>query len=192
MSPFLIISEESVPDIKNNFLFTCDMTTNTRIPNNETTSGNSTENTLITSFKPNVLHYWFMCSLFALSLFLAFTVYNSHTIVKLSLILVSGLMFIYSMLSVCTTRYLITLKGILINKYPFSKKFKEIHYCDINNIIIRQGAMQKRFKIGNIIISTERVNYIFKGIKHPQKIKELINKEKCSDYERRTLLRKIL
>ena len=62
----------------------------------------------------------------------------------------------------------------------------------INNITIMQGKMQKRLKIGNLIISTEQVNIVFKGIKNPHQIKELIKKEKASEYERRTLLRKIL
>lgn len=65
-------------------------------------------------------------------------------------------------------------------------------YCDVNNITIKQGSMQKRFKIGNLTINTERLSCVFKGIKNPHQIKELINKEKASAYERRTLLRKIL
>jgi len=65
-------------------------------------------------------------------------------------------------------------------------------YCDVNNITIKQGSMQKRFKIGNLTINTERVNCVFKGVKNPHQIKELISKEKASEYERRTLLRKIL
>ncbi|MBM2834415.1 MAG: hypothetical protein HW406_1576 [Candidatus Brocadiaceae bacterium] len=65
-------------------------------------------------------------------------------------------------------------------------------YCDVNNITIKQGSMQKRFKIGNLTINTERVSCVFKGVKNPHQIKELMNKEKASEYERRTLLRKIL
>ena len=65
-------------------------------------------------------------------------------------------------------------------------------YCDVNNITIKQGPMQKRFKIGNLTINTERLSFVFKGVKNPHQIKELINKEKASEYERRTLLRKIL
>ena len=52
--------------------------------------------------------------------------------------------------------------------------------------------MQKRFGVGNIIIGTEQAEYWLKGIKYPYKIKELINKEKALEYERRTLLRKML
>ena len=103
-----------------------------------------------------------------------------------------GFIIIYIILSVFTTRYVITNQGILIRKGPFSRKFKEINYCDINNISIKQGSMQKRFKIGNLTINTERVSCVFKGVKNPHQIKELINKEKASEYERRTLLRKIL
>ncbi|MEP9411606.1 MAG: PH domain-containing protein [Candidatus Brocadia sp.] len=80
----------------------------------------------------------------------------------------------------------------MIKKGPFSGKFKKIPYHDINNIAIKQGKMQKRLKIGNLMISTGDIKSVLKGIKNPNKIKELINKEKTSEYERRTLLRKIL
>ncbi len=99
---------------------------------------------------------------------------------------------IYIILSVLTTRYLITRQGILVKKGPFSRKLKEISYRDIRNIFIKQGKMQRRFKIGNLAISTDHVNRVLKGVKNPQKVKELINREKASEYERRTLLRKTL
>ena len=103
-----------------------------------------------------------------------------------------GFIIIYIILSVFTTRYVITNQGILIRKGPFSRKFREMSYCDVNNITIKQGSMQKRFKIGNLTINTGSVSRVFKGIRNPHQIKELINKEKASEYERRTLLRKIL
>ena len=103
-----------------------------------------------------------------------------------------GFIIIYIILSVFTTRYVITNRGILTRKGPCSRKFKEMSYFDVNNITIKQGSMQKRFKIGNLTINAGSVSRVFKGIRNPHQIKELINKEKASEYERRTLLRKIL
>lgn len=80
----------------------------------------------------------------------------------------------------------------MVRKGPFFRKFKELTYGDINNISVRQGSMQKRLKVGNLVINTNQCRRILRGIKNPQKIKELINKEKSSAYERRTSLRKIL
>ncbi|TLD40081.1 MAG: hypothetical protein JETT_3657 [Candidatus Jettenia ecosi] len=58
--------------------------------------------------------------------------------------------------------------------------------------MIKQGSVQKRFKIGNLTINTKCISRILRGIKNPHKIKELINKQKASEYERRTLLRRML
>lgn len=80
----------------------------------------------------------------------------------------------------------------MIRKGPFPWKFKKIPYHDINNIAIKQGKTQKWLKIGNLMISTEDAKSVLKGIKNPNKIKELVNREKASEHERRTLLRKIL
>lgn len=74
----------------------------------------------------------------------------------------------------------------------FSRTLKEIPYGDINNISVTQGNMQKRLKIGNLTIVTNQASHVFRGIKNPHKTKELINKEKYLEHERRTLLRKIL
>ena len=160
--------------------------------NKETVFTKTTETKIIQSFKPSVRQYWLTCAILAFSIFLAFRVFGISTIVGLSILSISGLIIIYTILSVFTTKYVITNQGILIRKGPFSRKFREMSYCDVNNITIKQGSMQKRFKIGNLTINTERLSFVFKGVKNPHQIKELINKEKASEYERRTLLRKIL
>ena len=160
--------------------------------NKETVFTKTTETKIIQSFKPSVRQYWLTCAILAFSIFLAFRVFGISTIVGLSILSISGLIIIYIILSVFTTKYVITNQGILIRKGPFSRKFREMSYCDVNNITIKQGSMQKRFKIGNLTINTERVSCVFKGIRNPHQIKELISKEKASEYERRTLLRKIL
>ena len=160
--------------------------------NKETVFIKTTETKIIQSFKPSVRQYWLTCAILAFSIFLAFRVFGISTIVGLSMVSISGLIIIYTILSVFTTKYVITNQGILIRKGPFSRKFREMSYCDVNNITIKQGSMQKRFKIGNLTINTERLSCVFKGVKNPHQIKELISKEKASEYERRTLLRKIL
>jgi uncharacterized membrane protein YdbT with pleckstrin-like domain len=160
--------------------------------NKETVFTKPTETKILQSFKPSVRQYWSTCAILAFSIFLAFRVFGISTIVGLSILSISGLIIIYTILSVFTTKYVITNQGILIRKGPFSGKFREMSYCDVNNITIKQGAMQKRFKIGNLTINTERLSCVFKGIRNPHQIKELISKEKASEYERRTLLRKIL
>ena len=160
--------------------------------NKETVFAKNTETKIIQSFKPTVRQYWLIFTIVAFSILLAFTAFGINTITGLSILSVSGSIIIYSISSIFTTKYVVTNQGILMSKGPFSRKFKEINYCDINNISIKQGSMQKRFKIGNLTINTESVSRVFKGIRNPYQIKELINKEKASEYERRTLLRKIL
>lgn len=152
-----------------------------------------TKNTeTIQSFRPCIQQQWLILLLLASSVFLAFTAFGIHTFVGLIIVSVSGLILLFIVLSFCTTRYIITNQGILIRKGPFSRKFKEIPYCDITNISIRQGKIQKRLRIGNLTISAGDVKRVLKSIKNPHKIKELMTKEKASAYERRTLLRKIL
>ncbi|MDO8141016.1 MAG: PH domain-containing protein [Candidatus Brocadiales bacterium] len=164
----------------------------TKAVNKETVFTKTTETKIIQSFKPGIWQYWLTFIILAFSIFLAFTAFGINTITGLSILSISGLVIIYIILSVCTTEYVITNQGILVRKGPFSGKFKEINYGDINNVSIKQGSMQKRFKIGNLTIVTGGVSRVFKGIRNPYQIKELINKEKASAYERRTLLRKIL
>ena len=160
--------------------------------NKETIFTKPTETKILQSFKPSIRQYWLTFAILAFSVFLAFIAFGINTITGLSILSISGLLIIYIILSVFTTRYVITNQGILIRKGPFSRKFREMSYCDVNNITIKQGSMQKRFKIGNLTINTERFSFVFKGVKNPHQIKELISKEKASEYERRTLLRKIL
>ena len=160
--------------------------------NKETVFIKTTETKIIQSFKPTIRQYWLIFSILAFSVFLAFTAFGINTITGLSILSISGFVITYIILSVFTTRYVITNRGILTRKGPCSRKFKEMSYFDVNNITIKQGSMQKRFKIGNLTINTERFSFVFKGVKNPHQIKELISKEKASEYERRTLLRKIL
>ena len=166
--------------------------THTKTVNKGTVFTKTTETKIIQSFKPSIRQYWLTFTILVFSIFLAFTAFGINTITGLTILSISGLIIIYIILLVFTTRYVITNQGILVRKGPFSGKFKEINYCDINNISIKQGSMQKRFKIGNLTIITGSVSRVFKGIRNPYQIKELINKEKASEYERRTLLRKIL
>ncbi len=160
--------------------------------NKETIFTKTTETKIIQSFKPSIRQYWLTFAILAVSIFLAFRVFGISTIVGLSIVSISGLIIIYRILSVFTTKYVITNQGILIRKGPFSRKFREMTYCDISNITIKQGSMQKRFKIGNLTINTGSGGHVMKGIRNPYQIKELMNKEKAFEYERRTLLRKIL
>ena len=160
--------------------------------NKETIFIKPTETKILQSFKPTFRQYWLLFTILAFSVFLVFSAFGIDTITGLSMLSICGLIIIYIFLSVFTTRYAITSQGILIRKCPSPGKFREMSYCDVNNITIKQGSMQKRFKIGNLTINTERLSFVFKGVKNPHQIKELINKEKASAYERRTLLRKIL
>ncbi len=147
---------------------------------------------IVQSLKPSMRQHWLTFTIFACSTFLSFAVFGVNTITGLSILSISGILFIYSLLSVCTTQYLITHRGIWTKKGPFSRKFKGISYGGIDNISITQGTMQKKFKIGNLAISTNQVNCVFKGIKNPHQVKELINNEKASEYKRRTLLKNML
>lgn len=147
---------------------------------------------IVKSFRPSIQHYWRLFAIAAFSLFLGFTAFGVHTITGQCMVFLGGGSVMYRTLSVYTTRYVITPQCIWVKRGPVSRKFKKITYGDINKILITQGRMQKRFGTGNIIIGTEYAEYKLKGIKHPYKIKELINKEKALEFERRTLLRKML
>lgn len=150
------------------------------------------ENTIVHSFKPSMYQHWFVFTVSLFAIFLSFTKFGIATITGLSILSVSGLLTLYHILSVFTTKYIITRRGIRFRKGPFSRTLKEITYGDIHNISVMQGSMQRRFKIGNLTIGTNQTSHVFGGIKNPHKTKELINKEKYLEHERRTLLRKIL
>lgn len=158
----------------------------------DTVFNTNTKTKMVHSFKPHIQHHWFLYAISSFSILLAFTKFGVNTITGLCILSISSFLIVYCILSIYTTKYVITHQGILVRKGPFSRKFKELTYGDINNISVRQGRMQKRLKIGNLVINTNQFDRIFRGIKNPHKIKELINKEKSSAYERRTLLRKIL
>lgn len=158
----------------------------------DTVFNTNTKTKMVHSFKPHMQHHWFLYAISSFSILLAFTKFGVNTITGLCILSISSFLIVYCILSIYTTKYVITHQGILVRKGPFSRKFKELTYGDINNISVRQGRMQKRLKIGNLVINTNQFDRIFRGIKNPHKIKELINKEKSSAYERRTLLRKIL
>jgi len=147
---------------------------------------------IVTSFRPSIPHYWRLFAIAAFAFFLGFVVFGIHATTGQFIVFLGVGSVIYRILSVYTTQYIITPQHLLVKRGPFSRKFKEITYGDINKIIVTQGSMQKRFGTGNIIIGTEQVECKLKGVKHPHKIKELINKEKALEYERRTLLRKML
>ncbi len=147
---------------------------------------------IIQSLTPSIRQYWLIFVILVLSIFFAFKKFGVHTVTGLSVLSISGSLLMYSILSVYTTKYLITHQGIFIRKGPFSRRLREIPYRDITNIFIKQRGMQRWFRIGNLTITTEQASRVLKGVKNPHKIKELINKEKASEHERRTLLRKIL
>lgn len=149
-------------------------------------------NNIVQSLRPSIRHYWRAFLILAFSMYLAYAKFDIHTITGLSILSVSGFLTVYIIASVYTTKYLITPEGILIRRGPFALKFTEISYNDINSILIKQGSMQKQFKIGNLTIHAEHIQRVFRGIKNPYKIKELISREKASYCERRTLLRRML
>src|SRR3990167_7949362 len=157
------------------------LNTHIKTVNKGTVFTKSIETKIIQSFKPTIRQYWLIFAILAFSVFLAFTAFGINTITGLSILSMCGFIIIYIILSVFTTRYVITNQGILIRKGPFPRKFREMSYCDVNNITIKQGSMQKRFKIGNLTINTERVICVFKGIRNPHHIKELISKENASE-----------
>jgi membrane protein YdbS with pleckstrin-like domain len=150
------------------------------------------ENEIIKSLRPSVRQYWLFFAILTFCLYLAFTKFGVNTTTGFSIVFTTGFIAMYIILSVFTTKYVITQQAVLIRRGPFSTKFTEINYGDINSILIRQGRIQKYFKIGSLMINAERIRRVFRGIKNPYKVKEIINKEKAFHYEKRTLLRKIL
>ncbi|OQZ04723.1 MAG: hypothetical protein B6D34_01885 [Candidatus Brocadia sp. UTAMX1] len=150
------------------------------------------ETKIVQSFKPQIRQNWFVFTISSFAIFLAFTKFGFENITGLTILSLSSLLILYHVLSVYTTKYVITQGKIQIQKGLFSRTLKEIPYGDINNISVTQGNMQKRLKIGNLTIVTNQASHVFRGIKNPHKTKEIINKEKYLEHERRTLLRKIL
>lgn len=151
-----------------------------------------TETKIVHSFKPSIYQHWFVFLVFSFAIFLALRKFGITTITGLSILSVSSLLTLHHILSVYTTKYIITHRGIQFRKGPFSRALRELTYGDINNISVMQGGMQKRLKIGTLTISANQTSNVFRGIKNPHKTKELINTEKHLEHERRTLLRKML
>lgn len=153
---------------------------------------NSNEREIVQSLKPSIKHYSFLFLVLAYIIYLSYTKYGVNTITGLSIASTSSLIIIFNLLTFFTTRYVITRQGVLVKKGPFSKNFKEIPFRDIDNIAIKQGILQKQFNLGNLIIYGKLTKSTCKGVKKPYRIKELIKQEKAAEYERRTLLKKIL
>ncbi|MCF6157866.1 MAG: PH domain-containing protein [wastewater metagenome] len=167
--------------------------TSVKIANMEIPVIRDSKDKIVRSLRPSIWQHWLIFSILGFSIYLAFTKFGTHTITGLNIVSVSGLLVVYLIASVYTTKYSITREGILMKKGPFSLKPTEIRHNDITSILIKQRGLQKRFRIGNLTINTdEPAKHILKGIKEPYKIKELISREKASYYERRTFLRRIL
>ena len=165
---------------------------NTKTENNDTAYNKSVETNVVLSFRPSILQFLLKFAFFSFLIYLSFNAFDIRTITGISMLSISSVLLFYFILSIYTTKYLITQKGVLFRRGPFSRRFKEIYYGDINSLIVKQGRVQKLLKIGNLTITTEQMTSVFKGIKRPYQIKELISKEKTAEYERRTLLKKML
>ena len=120
------------------------------------------ESKIVKSFRPSIQHYWRLFAIAAFSFLFGFTVFGIHTTTGQCMVFLGGGSVVYRILSVYTTRYVITPQCIWVKRGPVSRKFKKITYGDINKILITQGSMQKRFCTGNIIICTEYAEYKLK------------------------------
>lgn len=150
-----------------------------------------TKNSLRSTLKPRITHYWLFFFIFVLSVFLSFRRYGIESAFGLFLLSIGSILFCYALLTICISKYLITQEGLFL-RGPFSRSFKKIDFNDINKISILQGSVQKRLRVGTLKIYTNNVTYSLKGIKNPHQTRELINQEKVSHNERRALLKNIL
>jgi len=150
------------------------------------------EDNAIRALKPGLKNYVSLYIFFGLSLFFSFRVYGLESHVGFYLLIFASSLLAYTFLAIFTTTYLIGQEGVFIIKGLFSKKQRNIPYNDINRIKIHQGLIQKRLRTGNLEIYTDQITYVLKGISYPHRTKELINREKDSYNERRSLLKNIL
>ena len=97
------------------------LNTHIKTVNKETVFTKSIETKIIQSFKPTIRQYWLIFAIVAFSVFLAFIAFGINTITGLSILSISGLLIIYIILSVFTTRYVITNQGILVRRSLFKK-----------------------------------------------------------------------
>ena len=78
---------------------------------------------------------------------------------------------------------IITEDRIILETGILNKSYKEIFIRDIRVVEIDQSLIQRIFKIGDIRIATsatESYEDIAKGIKYPQKVREIINNLKTN------------
>ncbi|GJQ49960.1 hypothetical protein KsCSTR_08810 [Candidatus Kuenenia stuttgartiensis] len=150
------------------------------------------KNTPQTILKPRIEQYWLLFFISVLSFFLSLRWHGIHSPFGLCLLSFGSILFCYGVLTICISKYYIAQNGLFLIEGPFSTRLKKIDYNDINKILIHQGAIQKRLRVGTLKIFTNTITYTLKGIKNPHQIRELITRERVSYNERRSLMKNIL
>jgi uncharacterized membrane protein YdbT with pleckstrin-like domain len=76
------------------------------------------------------------------------------------------------------TKYIFTENSIILKRGILSKSQKEVRYCDIRSLVLKQSFGQRIFKVGNIAVDCaagDGVEILICGIGNPQNIIDFIN-----------------
>ena len=95
------------------------------------------------------------------------------------LILAAIIILLNAALKRFSRTYTITYDAVRLRIGILSRNEKEIRIDDIREIGIKQGILQRIFRLGNISFSsasTSGVEVVFEGVRNPMSIKEQVNK----------------
>lgn len=85
------------------------------------------------------------------------------------------LKYICELLSI---KYIFTEKSVILRRGFLSKSQKEVRYCDIRSLALKQSFGQRIFRVGDIAIDCaagDGVEIFISGIDNPQKVIDFIN-----------------
>lgn len=100
------------------------------------------------------------------------TPFGGLGIIVLAIVL---LKYICELLSI---KYIFTEKSVILRRGFLSKSQKEVRYCDIRSLALKQGIWQRIFRVGDIAIDCaagDGVEIFISGIGNPQKVIDFIN-----------------
>ena len=99
-----------------------------------------------------------------------------------SYIIIGGLgVLLYVFIQKISNKYTITNLRVIVQRGIISRNIDEVEIKDIRSMNIRQNLISRIFGCGHVFIGTAGTSGIevaIKNISHPEKIKDLINKQK--------------
>lgn len=91
-------------------------------------------------------------------------------------VIILALVFLKHICELLTIKYIFTDKSIILRRGFISRSQKEIRYCDIRSICLKQSVWQRIFRVGDIDCAAGNGVKIFvRGIANPHKVIDFIN-----------------